>query len=47
MSDVSTSQAAPIEPDAQHWTARYGKPIIFTIIPRNIFGAAASIGISK
>ena len=32
MSDVSTSQAAPIEPDAQHWTARYGKPIIFTII---------------
>ena len=32
MSDLSTSQPAPIEPDAQHWTARYGKPIIFTIV---------------
>jgi len=32
MSDLSTSQPAPIEPDAQHWTARHGKPIIFVIV---------------
>jgi CzcA family heavy metal efflux pump len=32
MSDVSTSQPAPIQPDAQHWTARHGKPIIFVIL---------------
>jgi CzcA family heavy metal efflux pump len=31
MSDLSTSQPTPIEPDAQHWTARHGKPIIFVI----------------
>jgi CzcA family heavy metal efflux pump len=32
MSDLSTSQPAPIEPEAQHWTARHGKPIIFVIL---------------
>ena len=32
MSDLSTSQPAPVEPDAPHWTARHGKPIIFVIV---------------
>jgi CzcA family heavy metal efflux pump len=32
MSDLSTSQPASVEPDAQHWTARHGKPIIFVIV---------------
>ena len=32
MSDLSTSQPAPIEPEAQHWTARHGKPIVFVIL---------------
>src|ERR1041384_1401564 len=45
MSQLSTPPPVMTEPQAEHWTARHGKPIVFVILTLVAVGVYLALGI--